>query len=275
MLRKGQKAMLHILKEKGRTSKIKMMKLLFLMNHDVRPYDFVPYNYGPFSFQMYHEVGNLEKDDIISTSKRDIWINNEDKCPEIGNIDIFSETDRCLDRYGHLTDNELLDFIYDRYPEYSIFSKISKRMDYKRDEKGITTIGYEGKSIDSFLKELIDNKVSTLVDVRRNAFSMKFGFSKTRLESYCEKLRIHYIHIPELGIESRSRKKLNTYEDYQRLFAEYDKELEKKEQELERILELSRSEKVSLMCFEKDVHYCHRGRIAQWLREKGMEVQDI
>ena len=83
MLRKGQKAMLYILQKEGRISKIKMMKLLFLMNKDVRPYDFVPYHYGPFSFQMYHEMGNLEKDYIISTSKRDIWINNEEKYPQI------------------------------------------------------------------------------------------------------------------------------------------------------------------------------------------------
>lgn len=277
MLRKGQKVMLYILKRRGRTSKIKMMKLLFLLDQNVRPYDFVPYNYGPFSFQMYHEMGNLESNDIISTSSKDIWIKEEDQDIEIKptNDTLFLEIDRCIKRYDHFSDKELLDFIYDNYPDFSIFSKISRRMEYERDEKGVATIGYEGITIDSFLKKLIDNKVNTLIDVRKNAYSMKFGFSKTRLRSYCEKLGIGYVHISELGIESASRKKLNTYKDYQILFEKYDKELEKKEDHLNRIIEMSRTQKVAMMCFEKDINYCHRGRIGQRLRDLGLEVVDI
>lgn len=275
MLRKGQKAMLQILKRRGRTSKIKMMKLLFLMDNEFRPYDFIPYHYGPFSFQMYHEMGNLEDNDIISTSKKDIWINQGNMNFEIKEDRFLSEVNRCLEQYGDMSDSELLDYIYDKYPEYSIFSQISKRMNYERNEKGITTIGYEGRSIDEFLKLFIDNKINVLIDVRKNAFSMKFGFSKNRLRSYCEKLGMDYIHIPELGIESESRKELNTFGDYQVLFEKYDKTLPDRKEYIERIINISRNSKVAMMCFEKDIEYCHRNRIANWIRDKGLEVMDI
>ncbi len=111
--------------------------------------------------------------------------------------------------------------------------------------------------------------------MRKNAYSMKFGFQRNKLESYLEKIGIDYIHIPELGIPSDSRKSLNTYEDYQTLFADYRKEIETKMDYLERIKSISQNEKVSLICFEKDVRYCHRGVIAERLREMGVEVIDL
>jgi len=50
------------------------------------------------------------------------------------------------------------------------------------------TIGYEGISLEEYFNRLIKNDVKVLVDVRNNPLSMKFGFSKTQLKRFCEKL---------------------------------------------------------------------------------------
>ena len=52
---------------------------------------------------------------------------------------------------------------------------------------------------------LIKNDVKVLCDLRRNAFSHKFGFSKNRLQDSLTKLEIEYVHIPQLGVASTRR----------------------------------------------------------------------
>ncbi len=104
---------------------------------------------------------------------------------------------------------------------------------------------------------------------------LKFGFQRNKLKSYLEKIGIDYIHMPELGIPSDSRKNLNSYKDYQALFAGNRMEIETKMDCLERIKSIGQNKKVSLMCFEKDVKFCHRGVIAERLRESGVEVIDL
>jgi uncharacterized protein (DUF488 family) len=51
-------------------------------------------------------------------------------------------------------------------------------MDYDRNSSGIVTIGYERKTIDKFLYELIKNKIGIVADVRKNAYRMKLDFSE-------------------------------------------------------------------------------------------------
>ncbi|MGY9014452.1 MAG: DUF488 family protein [Rhodospirillales bacterium] len=43
------------------------------------------------------------------------------------------------------------------------------------------TIGYEGKTLERFLNQLVQHRIRVLCDVHRNPVSMKFGFSKNRL----------------------------------------------------------------------------------------------
>lgn len=71
------------------------------------------------------------------------------------------------------------------------------------------------------MKRLLESDIKLLVDVRKNALSMKFGFSKTLLKRYCNSLGIEYIHIPEVGNESYKRKELKTQEDYDDLLQCY------------------------------------------------------
>ena len=274
MLTSGEKGILFLLaNNKSKMSKLRLVKLMFLISKRIPLYYFVPYKYGPFSFQLYHDLSRLEKDGFVSIDDDSVHLLKAD----IPSVDhkIKNIVRMNSERFSALDDKMLLDYIYEEHPEYTIFSQYMKKMDYDRNSSGIVTIGYEGKTIDKFLYELIKNKIGIVADVRRNAYSMKFGFQRNKLKSYLEKIGIDYIHMPELGIPSDSRKNLNSYEDYQALFASYRQDIETKLDCLERIKSISQNKKVSLMCFEKDVKYCHRGVIAERLRESGVEVIDL
>ena len=139
------------------------------------------------------------------------------------------------------------------------------------------TIGYEGKKFERYLNQLIQEDVKILVDVRKNAHSMKYGFSKKTLQSAVENLGIRYIHIPNFGIESENRKTLQTKADYDALFAEYAKTFKTKVGEMAYLNELiEREQRVAITCFENDVNYCHRGVIAKKMKSSfKVEIKHI
>ena len=151
---------------------------------------------------------------------------------------------------------------------------VTTYLDTHVPETGIVTLGYEGRKIDQFLLILKGNHVSTLVDVRNNPFSMKPGFSKNQLAKALESIGVSYHHLPELGIESRRRRNL-TADGISNLFQSYERELDSKENILNRIKDLAQKEIVALMCFEANVADCHRGVIARKFRNDGMDVVDL
>jgi uncharacterized protein (DUF488 family) len=273
MLTSGEKGILYLINNnKGEISKLRLVKLMFLISKRIPLYYFIPYKYGPFSFQLYHDLSRLEKERFVSIDDT-VHLVRQDL--PVMDLKIKNIIRMNCEKFSTLNDKMLLDYIYKEYPEYTIFSLYRKNMDYSKTSTGIVTIGYEGKTIDKFLNELITNKINVVVDVRKNAYSMKFGFQHNKLKNYLEKIDVGYVHMPELGIPSESRKNLKTHEDYQVLFANYKRELETKTGYLEKIKSLGQNKKVSLMCFEKDIKYCHRGIIAEWLREDGVEVIDL
>ncbi|HUW67618.1 MAG TPA: DUF488 family protein [Candidatus Nanoarchaeia archaeon] len=273
MITKKERAVLILLNNFNKLSKMKLVKIMFLMSEKSNFYKFVPYNYGPFSFELYHDLAHLEREGYISMEKESVSLINKDIPPLDNKLKVI--VNRYVRQFSNFDDSQMIEHTYSKYPEYTIFSQIGKRMAYERDSRGLVTIGYEGKSIDAFLYELILNKVNLLVDVRKNAYSMKFGFHRSKLINYLEKLGIDYLHVPDLGIPSELRQELNTYEDYQVLFADYKKVLDDKGDILEKIKENSKEKKVALMCFEKDPKYCHRGVIADRLRRDGVEVCNL
>lgn len=141
---------------------------------------------------------------------------------------------------------------------------------------GIVTVGYEGLSIDQFLMKLISHKIATIVDVRKNAFSRKYGFSGN-LKGILRKFGIEYVHFPELGIPSNLRRNLDSFTDYENLFCEYEKTLESElnVKIIKKIYVMGLSQKIALMCFESDIMYCHRGVIGKKLRELGAQAIDL
>lgn len=259
-------------KNRPNAKKTYLMKTVFLLKQRLPEevaYDFFPHNYGPFSQTIYEDLNFLESENLINTDNLEL----KNKGKQIANA--FDLSDNLYHELISITSDfksteKIREFVYDNYPKYIVKSKLNKTP--KKKTKGIFSIGYEGKSVDFFLNLLIQNQISLLVDVRKNAFSMKKGFSKNQLKHYLELAGIGYLHLPEFGIESDKRKKLETVEDYKQLFEDYKKTLSKKGEELNRLERLGKTESIALMCFEADKDYCHRGVISDALHAEVVHI---
>lgn len=265
----------------GELNSTQFQKYLFLATRkqDVKSFDFVPYYYGCFSFQANQDILTMAKQGLLSEEESKICL--MDKGDYFQELTIFDQVivRETKDRFGCMSLNDLIRYTYVNYPFYATRSLIAKDIltpeeltviDKQRrhfDEPKLFSIGYEGKSLESYLKSLMINDIRVLCDVRKNAYSQKYGFSGCQLEKACKGVGIKYVHIPELGIESYMRKSLSTQEDYDELFDYYEKHTLPKNWsyllKVQGIIEQER--RVALTCFEQNPKQCHRTRVARAL----------
>jgi AbrB family looped-hinge helix DNA binding protein len=144
----------------------------------------------------------------------------------------------------------------------------------KRQERGPTaySIGYEGKTLEEFLNYLSTNKVKQLIDVRKNAFSFKAGFSKSPLKDALSRIGMMYIHIPQLGTDQESRKEYKETGDIGKLFDLFSKRLEENLDSYEILMALLNHKRSAMMCFEDDYTKCHRSIIENRLKGDSISV---
>lgn len=273
MLNTRQKCLLYFIKRSEDCSKLKLAKIFFLIKEEgeidkgFKFYGFVPYRFGPYSFELFHDIESLEQDKMLITDDNIVSYLR-------GNVNLHPNIMKTLNRLFSEThkmdERDLMDYVYNKYPDYTIFSEIERKKEYVKDKTGVFTVGYEGLSIDEFLMKLIREKVHILVDVRKNPWSMKFGFKKHALQSFCERLGIEYMGFTSLGIPGKFRKDLQSKRDYEKLFMNYKKVLLEKEEELDILNRISRKKRIALMCFEKDPDYCHRRVITEELAKRGL-----
>lgn len=270
----------------GELSPISFQKYLFLFMQECSfesdLYEFAPYRYGCFSFKANKDVRALEKQGYITEADNGKLY----KLQGYGFIDALDmfEREQMLrfkKKFGSRSQNDLVRYVYVNYPFFAIRSKMAKDVlsdeeynsvqkfaeKFKNTEPMLFTIGYEGISLEQYIMRLIKEDVHVLVDVRKNAYSMKYGFSKGILSKACENVCITYVHMPELGIESEFRKDLKTQDDYDKLFLQYERTtLAKSKEQLSALKQLvDEGGRVALTCFEKDFRQCHRSRIAKQL----------
>ena len=130
------------------------------------------------------------------------------------------------------------------------------------------TIGYEGIDINRFLKALKLFKISTVVDVRKLAFSRKKDFCKKALAARLTKNRIEYFDLSNLGASKELRGKLQKTGNYTVFFREYRKFLRQNIHLIDDIRELiDDGRQVALLCFEKDNEKCHRKIVAEEVKK--------
>lgn len=263
----------------GHLPKISLQKLLFLFaNRQVKPdYDFVPYKYGCYSFSANADLSAMVKHEQLLEDQSSFT-----KLSSVDYIKTLTEKDKKIlidikTTYGKLTTNSLMKLTYLNYQYYAINSvKAKEILNEEQYEKVLNakpvnnntilyTIGYEGITLEEYLNRLIKNDVKVLVDVRNNALSMKFGFSKTQLKTFCASLNIEYLHIPEVGIQSDQRQELKTQTDYDNLFDIYKSQnLKKTVSQQQQILNLLKDRKrIALTCFEANICQCHRKHLAE------------
>jgi len=252
-----------------------LIKSLFILNKEynidkkISFYSFFPYQFGPFSFISYYDLNSLEKDNY---TKDHMPIKKGKKEIEKLTYEILNGIEDCFNRFN--TYYSIKNYVYTKYPEYIIKSKLIKH-NKKYTLASFYTIGYEGKNIDNFLDILIQKNITSVVDVRNNPYSMNFWYIGNYLKKYLKKAGIEYINIKELGIPPEYRKNLNSKKDYNKLLAKYRKNLCKKEIYLERLIKNGQKQRTAIMCFEKSPEICHRSVIAERLREKGFLVTDL
>jgi uncharacterized protein (DUF488 family) len=278
----------------GRLSKLDFQKYLFLLNSNKTDtfFDFIPYKYGCYSFLANQDMGTLSKYNLVEEKEKQWIIKSKiDYLNKLKTGDKLLLTD-LYRKYNSIKGKELIKYIYENYPYYAINSTIARQiltrakyssvLSSKPAKQGyaLYSIGYEGKTIEHFTNELVKENIQVLCDIRKNALSMKYGFSKKQLKFIVENVGVKYIHIPELGIESNKRQNLNSSRDYEKLFRYYERNtLPKKSEELEELNKILISNKrIALMCFEADHKCCHRSRTINALVElqrKPLAVQHL
>jgi uncharacterized protein (DUF488 family) len=243
-------------------------------------YDFFPYHFGPFSFMSYYDkrrmidLGMLKSTDDFQLSTKHSYLNEltpADKTALL-KFKLF---------IGDLRGDRLVKKTYREFPQFTSRSKIASQhftseelkqlqFAWNTDTKpAVFTIGYEGLTIDSFLNKLISNNITVVVDVRNNPQSMKYGFSKKSFKQYIESAGMKYIHMPELGIPSAMRKGLGESVSLTDLFTAYETELLPKQgTSTKQLLDLTNeNERIALVCFEADHHFCHRHTLVEHLQK--------
>jgi uncharacterized protein (DUF488 family) len=285
MLRR-QKILLAVLHESNRVlSPIELVKLAFLLRHeseletDHTFYDFVPYKFGPFSFALYRELESLQGNGYLEMSDSSISLSESTSDETRRKITELTTAERgsvagVLNRYGRMKQESLVRAVYARYPWFTINSELAKLVPDDRPKRpcadiAIYTSGYEGKSVDGFFDNLIRAGIRAIIDVRFNPVSRKYGFAGSSLRRIGEKLGFAYSHLPELGIEGKHRESLSDFASYQRLLDRYARKfLNQQQVALNGLAEMLRKIPSVLVCMEKDVECCHRGRLASAMAER-------
>lgn len=256
----------------GRASRLQLVKWAFLLANEAElehahRYQFVPYLHGPFSFTLYHDLDVLvRRGKLARASEHDIELG-----PSLQRQDtvlkpaVEAKLDCCWEEYGTLDTDGLLDTVYDRYPWFTVNSAREERRASPRPAAppAVYTVGYQGMQVDGLLNLLLETGIRRLVDVRRNPISRCYGFHKSTLSGISMKLDVDYCHFPELGIPSECRAALSDPASYERLLDHYEAEtLPKQRDDVARIATMARETPSALLCMERDVRCCHRGRLA-------------
>jgi len=245
-------------------------------------YDHVPYQQGPFSFTLYRDIADLKQMGYLDDNSLAISDNLRsdarllfDSLPQ----STRTEVGRTVERYAKLGEKPLIEYVYSEYPWFASRSRLRGAPTTGRikGKLAVYTAGYEGESVDHFFQKLMRVGIEVLIDVRHNPVSRKYGFSKKDMQRLCQKLDIRYEHIPELGIPSSMRSTLSTYEDYKRLLNKYERSiLPEASEPRARAAHIMESIPSVLVCFEKNVHFCHRGRLAKAIaNDVGLEVKHL
>jgi len=155
-----------------------------------------------------------------------------------------------------------------------IFNKImwnlKRTIDYD-----IYTIGYENKSIKQLIELLKVKMIKTVIDVRKNPISQyKPEFSKDNFEAALKKKGIEYEHIPELGVPSDIRRRLEESGDYEGFFQQYDEKILPNIENYVTDFEIL-GYPIAFLCVEFDPTKCHRHRIALWFEKRGFRSYDL
>jgi uncharacterized protein (DUF488 family) len=140
-----------------------------------------------------------------------------------------------------------------------------------QDTAILLTIGYQGRTLDEFLRLLRSEGVGALVDVRDVPWSHVRGFSRKPLQEGTEAAGIAYVSATFAGNPKRLRSAAASTEEALRLYAEHLDVSPAILAELEALLAglHAQGKQPCLVCFERDPAECHRRILAERWRSAG------
>ncbi len=260
-------------------------KLLFLYTKECETtpsYDFVPYRFGSFSFTSYADKRRLIERGLLEETPQHWSLSESGRKIARQTRSFSAKVSSFVSKHGSLRGTPLVRKVYRSHPYYATRSEIVvnilpsaddlaavEKSRPRRKGPGLVTIGYEGKTVESYLNQLLRDSVTLLCDVRRNPLSRKYGFSKSTLRNACEHVGITYQHLPELGIPSEERRELKSQADYDALFESYEKDsLPLQGEALTKIhMWIEEGHRVALTCYEAESCQCHRHCVAEALEK--------
>lgn len=140
----------------------------------------------------------------------------------------------------------------------------------------LMTIGYEGSTIDDFVKTLEIAGVQVLVDVRAVTVSRKKGFSKNGLAARLQTHGIRYIHAKDLGDPKPGREaaRAGDFVTFRKVFGEH-LTTESAQRAVRDVAAIAKEEMTCLMCYERDPSTCHRQIVATQLKDYDLISFDL
>jgi uncharacterized protein (DUF488 family) len=130
------------------------------------------------------------------------------------------------------------------------------------------TIGYEKTTLEDFVTTLVESDIDVLVDIRERAQSRRRGFSKTALNHALREYGIQYLHFRELGDpkEGRDAARAGDMQRFKRVFSSVLNSQPAK-RAIQEIAGMASTERIVLMCYERDHRHCHRKMVADELEK--------
>lgn len=137
----------------------------------------------------------------------------------------------------------------------------------------IYTIGYEGSDIEQLIATLKVMNIKFLADVRELPLSRKKFLSKNGLAAKLEEAGIEYGHFRQLGDPKpgRDAAKSGDMATFRRIFKKH-LQLEETQDALQSLLEIAKTKKTCMMCFERCQKDCHRSFLADSAVKVGFDV---
>jgi len=275
----------------GPFTSIELQKMMLLYTRQQRTmspaFDFIPHKMGGYSFTLRHCLGGLQGAGYVSRDTDSSW-----RITEAGFAVLSKEAPEArllmagFCRNVSVRGEDLIRLTYEKHPEMAIRSEIAGNLFPKTSEvvaqinrmKNLSpgvpllSLGYEGRTLESYLQVLLAAKTEVLCDVRKMPLSRKFGFSKKTLEAACKSLGIEYRHYPELGIPKEDRADLKSQSDYDNLFCRYQETVLKTTLASKAVDEIAllvkNGRNIALTCFEKLPEQCHRTRVLRRIEEE-------
>lgn len=143
--------------------------------------------------------------------------------------------------------------------------------------KAICTIGYEGGTVNTFIRALREAGVELVLDIRAAPVSRKKGFSKNQLAAHLAEAGIGYRHLRGLGTPKRGRDaaREGDLDSFDRIFREHMEEPEAL-LDLGEAIASAQDQPICLLCLERDPEHCHRMIVANRMAEQtGQELRHL